>query len=66
MLYTEDFSMHHCVGFSQIGSHIAQAGSSFKHLDTCTFMYVTPTLITEALCLLVIRVQLLLTIVTVN
>ena len=22
MLYTEDFSMHHYVGFSQIGSHI--------------------------------------------
>ena len=23
MLYTEDFSMRHYVGFSQIGSHIA-------------------------------------------
>ena len=22
MLYTEDFSMHHYVGFSQIGSHL--------------------------------------------
>ena len=22
MLYTEDFTMHHYVGFSQIGSHI--------------------------------------------
>ena len=22
MLYTEDFSIHHCVAFSQIGSHI--------------------------------------------
>ena len=22
MLYTEDFSMHHYVGFSQIGSHM--------------------------------------------
>ena len=25
MLYTEDFSMRHCVGFSQIGSHISTA-----------------------------------------
>ena len=24
MLYTEDFSMHHYVGFSQIGSHITR------------------------------------------
>ena len=44
---------------------IAQAGFSFKHLDTHTFMYVTPTFITDALCL-VTQVQLLLMTVAVN
>ena len=44
---------------------IAQLSSSFKRLDTRTFMHATPTLITEALHL-VTRVQLLLTTVTVN
>ena len=42
---------------------MAQASSSFKHLDTHTFTYATPTSITEVLCL-VTQVQLLLT--TVN
>ena len=28
---------------------IAQASSSFKHFDTCTFTYATPTFITEVL-----------------
>ena len=42
---------------------IAQASSSFKCLDTCTFMYATPTFITEAFHL-VTQVQLLLTNVT--
>ena len=41
-------------------STIAQLNSSFKCLDTYTFTYATPTLITEALHL-VIHVQLLLT-----
>ena len=44
---------------------IAQPSSSVKSLNTCTFMYATPTLITEVLHL-VIRVQLLLTTITVN
>ena len=49
---------------SQIRLSIAQL-SFFKRLDTRTFTYPTPTLITEALCL-VTQVQLLLTTVTVN
>ena len=44
---------------------INQASSSFKRLDTHTFMYATPTFITEALCLVTL-VQLLLPTVTVN
>ena len=44
---------------------ITQASSSFKRLDTCKFMYTTPTFITEAFCLVTL-VQLLLTTVTVN
>ena len=44
---------------------IAQASSSFKHFDTHTFMYTTPTFITEALHL-VTQVQLLLIDFTVN
>ena len=44
---------------------MAQASSSFKCLDTHTFKYATPTLITEALHL-VTQAQLLLTTVTVN
>ena len=50
---------------SQSHLSIAQASSSFKCLDMHTFTYATPTLITEALRF-VIRVQLLLTTVTVN
>ena len=38
---------------------IAQASSSFKRFDMRTFTYTTPTIITEALCLLT-QVQLLL------
>ena len=44
---------------------MAQASSSFKHLDMHTFTYTTPTFITEALCLLT-QVQLLLIGFTVN
>ena len=44
---------------------IAQLSSSFKRLDTRTFTYATPILITEALRL-VTRVQLLLTTIIVN
>ena len=42
---------------------IAQASSSFECFDTCTFMYATPTFITEAFHL-VTQVQLLLMNVT--
>ena len=38
---------------------VAQASSSFNRLDTCTPTHDTPTLITEALCL-VTQAQLLL------
>ena len=44
---------------------IAQASSSFKRLNMCTFMYATPTFITEVLCLLT-QVQLVLMNFTVN
>ena len=44
---------------------ITQASSYFKRLDTRTFMYATPTFITEALRFVTL-VQLLLTTVTVN
>ena len=44
---------------------IAQNSFSIKHPDMCTFMYATPTFITEALCL-VTQLQLLLMTVTVN
>ena len=44
---------------------IAQLSSSFKRLDTHTFTYATPTLITEVLRL-VTQVQLLLTTIIVN
>ena len=44
---------------------IAQARSSFKHLDTCMFMYATPTCITAMHCI-VTQVQLLLMAVTEN
>ena len=44
---------------------IAQANSSLKLFDTCTFTYATPTFITEALSL-VTQVQLFLMTVTVN
>ena len=43
---------------------VTQASSSFKRLNMRTFMYATPTFVTEALCLLT-QVQLLLTTVTV-
>ena len=39
---------------------LAQASYSFKCFDTCTFMYATPTVRTEAICL-VTQEQLLLT-----
>ena len=44
---------------------IAQASSSFKHLNTHMFTYATLTFITEALCLVTL-VQLLLMTVAVN
>ena len=44
---------------------IAQVSYSFKHLDTYTFIYATPTFITEALYL-VTQVKLILMTVTVN
>ena len=44
---------------------VAQASGSFKCLDTCTFMYTTPSFVTEALHLAT-QVQLLLMTVTVN
>ena len=50
---------------SQSRLSITQASSSFKYLDTRTFTYATPTIITEELRL-VTRVQLLLTTVIVN
>ena len=42
-----------------------QASSSFKHLNTHTFMYATPTFITEVLRLVTL-VQLLVMTVAVN
>ena len=44
---------------------ISQVSSSFKHLNTHTFMYATPTFITEALHVVTL-VQLLLTTVAFN
>ena len=35
---------------TQSHSSIAQATSSFKHLDMYTFMHAIPTFVTEALC----------------
>ena len=48
-------------------SHLsrAQASSSFKCFNMCTFTYATPTIKTEAPCI-VTQVQLLLMTVTVN
>ena len=50
---------------SQSRLSIAQASSSFKLLVMPMFMYTTPTLVTEALCL-VTQVQLLLMTITVK
>ena len=36
MLYTEDFSMHHYVGFLQIGSHLFYVGD-----DLFSWQYIT-------------------------
>ena len=36
MLYTEDFTMRHYVGFSQIGSHIY----IYIHIYVCIYIYI--------------------------
>ena len=52
-------------GIIGLSLSIAQASSSFKHLNTHRFTYTTPTFITEVLRL-VTHVHLLLTNVTMN
>ena len=39
MLYTEDFSMHHYVGFLQIGSHIFMVEHSVTGANYCPDTY---------------------------
>ena len=39
MLYTEDFSTHHYVGFSQIKSHILKGGDHGKFILSLSFKY---------------------------
>ena len=56
MLYTEDFSMRHYVGFSQIGSQISRSSIMVNHGTLSTVTHSSVNLSAFTMCIFIISI----------